>query len=71
MFGPNGAAQTRVMQQQALPPQPPVPPLSSAQPTLCAQVPQLLTPQVQIAPIISNSIVPTSVTKSNGIYLHI
>uniref|UniRef100_A0A671L0Q8 Trinucleotide repeat-containing gene 6C protein n=1 Tax=Sinocyclocheilus anshuiensis TaxID=1608454 RepID=A0A671L0Q8_9TELE len=47
MFGTNGAAQTRVMQQQAPPPQPPVPPLSSAQPTLRAQVPQLLTPQVQ------------------------
>ncbi|XP_056102147.1 trinucleotide repeat-containing gene 6C protein [Rhinichthys klamathensis goyatoka] len=47
MFGTNGAAQTRVMQQQAPPPQPPVPPLSSAQPTLRAQVPQLLSPQVQ------------------------
>ncbi|XP_048054053.1 trinucleotide repeat-containing gene 6C protein isoform X1 [Megalobrama amblycephala] len=47
MFGTNGAAQTRVMQQQAPPPQPPVPPLSSTQPTLRAQVPQLLTPQVQ------------------------
>ncbi|XP_043097318.1 trinucleotide repeat-containing gene 6C protein isoform X1 [Puntigrus tetrazona] len=47
MFGTNGAAQTRVMQQQAPPPQPPVPPLSSAQPNLRAQVPQLLTPQVQ------------------------
>uniref|UniRef100_A0A8C2CB91 Trinucleotide repeat-containing gene 6C protein n=1 Tax=Cyprinus carpio TaxID=7962 RepID=A0A8C2CB91_CYPCA len=47
MFGTNGAAQTRVMQQQAPPPQPPVPPLSSAQPTLRAQVPQLLNPQVQ------------------------
>ncbi|XP_039547321.1 trinucleotide repeat-containing gene 6C protein isoform X2 [Pimephales promelas] len=47
MFGTNGAAQTRVMQQQAPPPQQPVPPLSSAQPTLHAQVPQLLSPQVQ------------------------
>ncbi|XP_059416495.1 trinucleotide repeat-containing gene 6C protein-like isoform X2 [Carassius carassius] len=47
MFGTNGAAQTRVMQQQAPPPQPPVPPLSSAQPNLRAQVPQLFTPQVQ------------------------
>lgn len=47
MFGTNGAAQTRVMQQQAPPPQPPVPPLSSTQPNLRAQVPQLLTPQVQ------------------------
>ncbi|XP_051563314.1 trinucleotide repeat-containing gene 6C protein-like isoform X2 [Myxocyprinus asiaticus] len=47
MFGTNGAAQTRVMQQQALPPQPPVPPLSSTQPNLRAQVPQFLTPQVQ------------------------
>lgn len=56
MFGTNGAAQTRVMQQQAPPPQPPVPPLSSAQPTLRAQVPQLLTPQVvEITLNISNS----------------
>ncbi|TRY56386.1 hypothetical protein DNTS_034978 [Danionella cerebrum] len=47
MFGTNGAAQSRVMQQQAPLPQPPVPPLSSAQPTLRAQVPQLLNPQVQ------------------------
>ncbi|XP_016136668.1 trinucleotide repeat-containing gene 6C protein-like isoform X3 [Sinocyclocheilus grahami] len=47
MFGTHGAAQTRVIQQQASPPQLPVPPLSSAQPTLRAQVPQLLTPQVQ------------------------
>ncbi|XP_035992694.1 trinucleotide repeat-containing gene 6C protein isoform X1 [Fundulus heteroclitus] len=45
MFGGNGAAQTRAMQQQ--PPQPPVPPLSSSQPSLRAQVPQFLSPQVQ------------------------
>ncbi|XP_051996672.1 trinucleotide repeat-containing gene 6C protein [Xyrauchen texanus] len=47
MFGTNGAAQTRVMQQQASSPQPPVPPLGSTQPNLRAQVPQYLTPQVQ------------------------
>uniref|UniRef100_A0A087Y188 Trinucleotide repeat-containing gene 6C protein n=1 Tax=Poecilia formosa TaxID=48698 RepID=A0A087Y188_POEFO len=46
MFGGNGAAQTRAMQQQQ-PPQPPVPPLSSSQPSLRAQVPQFLSPQVQ------------------------
>ncbi|XP_029291736.1 trinucleotide repeat-containing gene 6C protein isoform X2 [Cottoperca gobio] len=45
MFGSSGAAQSRAMQQQ--PPQPPVPPLSSSQPSLRAQVPQLLSPQVQ------------------------
>uniref|UniRef100_A0A3Q4FY56 Trinucleotide repeat-containing gene 6C protein n=1 Tax=Neolamprologus brichardi TaxID=32507 RepID=A0A3Q4FY56_NEOBR len=45
MFGSNGAAQTRAMQQQ--PPQPPVPPLSSSQPSLRAQVPPFLSPQVQ------------------------
>ncbi|XP_026868161.2 trinucleotide repeat-containing gene 6C protein isoform X2 [Electrophorus electricus] len=47
MFGSNGAAQARALQQQVPPPQPPVPPLSSAQPTLRAQVPQFLSPQVQ------------------------
>uniref|UniRef100_A0A8B9LMJ1 Trinucleotide repeat containing adaptor 6C2 n=1 Tax=Astyanax mexicanus TaxID=7994 RepID=A0A8B9LMJ1_ASTMX len=47
MFGSNGAAQARALQQQAPPPQPPVPPLSSAQPNLRAQVPQFLSPQVQ------------------------
>ncbi|XP_070827038.1 trinucleotide repeat-containing gene 6C protein isoform X1 [Chaetodon trifascialis] len=45
MFGSSGAAQTRAMQQP--PPQPPVPPLSSSQPSLRAQVPQFLSPQVQ------------------------
>lgn len=44
MFGSNGAAQGRAMQQQ--PPQPPVPPLSSSMPSLRAQVPQYLSPQV-------------------------
>ncbi|XP_036426472.1 trinucleotide repeat-containing gene 6C protein isoform X2 [Colossoma macropomum] len=47
MFGSNGAAQARALQQQAPPPQPSVPPLSSAQPNLRAQVPQFLSPQVQ------------------------
>ncbi|XP_030636904.1 trinucleotide repeat-containing gene 6C protein isoform X2 [Chanos chanos] len=47
MFGSNGAAQARALQQQAPPPQPSVPPLSSTQPTLRAQVPQFLSPQVQ------------------------
>ncbi|XP_028273936.1 trinucleotide repeat-containing gene 6C protein isoform X2 [Parambassis ranga] len=45
MFGSSGAAQNRAMQQQ--PPQPPVPSLSSSQPSLRAQVPQFLSPQVQ------------------------
>uniref|UniRef100_A0AAV2LHK5 Trinucleotide repeat-containing gene 6C protein n=1 Tax=Knipowitschia caucasica TaxID=637954 RepID=A0AAV2LHK5_KNICA len=45
MFGSSGAAQSRAMQQQ--PPQPSVPPLSSSQPSLRAQVPQFLSPQVQ------------------------
>ncbi|KAG5832989.1 hypothetical protein ANANG_G00297110 [Anguilla anguilla] len=46
MFVSSGAAQTRAMQQQAPPPQPSVP-LGSAQPSLRAQVPQFLSPQVQ------------------------
>ncbi|XP_072319973.1 trinucleotide repeat-containing gene 6C protein isoform X3 [Eucyclogobius newberryi] len=46
MFGNSGTAQTRAMQQQQ-PPQPSVPPLSSSQPSLRAQVPQFLSPQVQ------------------------
>ncbi|XP_051940023.1 trinucleotide repeat-containing gene 6C protein isoform X2 [Hippocampus zosterae] len=45
MFGSSGAAHGRTMQQQ--PPQPPVPPLSSSMPSLRAQVPQYLSPQVQ------------------------
>ncbi|XP_073654173.1 trinucleotide repeat-containing gene 6C protein isoform X7 [Tursiops truncatus] len=44
MFGSSGAAPARTMQQ---PPQPPVQPLSSSQPSLRAQVPQFLSPQVQ------------------------
>ncbi|XP_061839704.1 trinucleotide repeat-containing gene 6C protein isoform X2 [Nerophis lumbriciformis] len=44
MFGSSGAAQSRAMQQ---PPQLPVPPLSSSQPSLRAQVPPFLSPQVQ------------------------
>uniref|UniRef100_A0A8I3W2U2 Trinucleotide repeat-containing gene 6C protein n=1 Tax=Callithrix jacchus TaxID=9483 RepID=A0A8I3W2U2_CALJA len=44
MFGNSGAAQARTMQQ---PPQPPVQPLNSSQPSLRAQVPQFLSPQVQ------------------------
>ncbi|XP_056158096.1 trinucleotide repeat-containing gene 6C protein-like [Lampris incognitus] len=47
MFGSSGAAQARAMQQQQPPPQPPVPPLGSSQPSLRAQVPQFLSPQVQ------------------------
>ncbi|XP_031727967.1 trinucleotide repeat-containing gene 6C protein-like [Anarrhichthys ocellatus] len=58
MFGGGGAAQARAMQQQQQqqqqqqpptqpPPQLPVPPLSSSQPSLRAQVPQFLSPQVQ------------------------
>ncbi|XP_028978956.2 trinucleotide repeat-containing gene 6C protein isoform X1 [Esox lucius] len=48
MFGSGGAAQARAMQmQQPPPPQPSVPPLSSSQPSLRAQVPQFLSPQVQ------------------------
>lgn len=43
MFGSSGAAQARTMQQ---PPQPPVQPLSSSQPSLRAQVPPFLSPQV-------------------------
>ncbi|XP_033827037.1 trinucleotide repeat-containing gene 6C protein-like [Periophthalmus magnuspinnatus] len=43
MFG-GGSAQGRAMQ---APPQPPVPPLSSSQPNLRAQVPPFLSPQVQ------------------------
>uniref|UniRef100_A0A4W3JXC3 Trinucleotide repeat-containing gene 6C protein n=1 Tax=Callorhinchus milii TaxID=7868 RepID=A0A4W3JXC3_CALMI len=42
MFGNSGAAQARTMQQQ-----PPVQPLNSSQPSLRAQVPQFLSPQVQ------------------------
>ncbi|XP_045067609.1 trinucleotide repeat-containing gene 6C protein-like [Coregonus clupeaformis] len=45
MFGSSGAALSRAMQQP--PPQPSVPPLGSSQPSLRAQVPQFLTPQVQ------------------------
>uniref|UniRef100_A0A8C9PTB3 RRM domain-containing protein n=1 Tax=Spermophilus dauricus TaxID=99837 RepID=A0A8C9PTB3_SPEDA len=41
--GTIGAAQARTMQQ----PQPPVQPLNSSQPSLCAQVPPFLSPQVQ------------------------
>ncbi|KAM6163022.1 trinucleotide repeat-containing gene 6C protein [Rhynchocyon petersi] len=44
VFGSSGAAQARTMQQ---PQQPPAPPLSSSQPSLRAQVPQFLSPQVQ------------------------
>ncbi|KAI5936215.1 Trinucleotide repeat-containing gene 6C protein [Manis javanica] len=44
VFGSSGAAPARPMQQ---PPQPPVQPLSSSQPSLRAQVPQFLSPQVQ------------------------
>ncbi|XP_078294214.1 trinucleotide repeat-containing gene 6C protein isoform X3 [Panthera onca] len=44
VFGSSGAAQARTMQQ---PPQPPVQPLSSSQPSLRAQVPPFLSPQVQ------------------------
>ncbi|XP_017277292.2 trinucleotide repeat-containing gene 6C protein-like, partial [Kryptolebias marmoratus] len=47
MFGGSGAAQARAMQQPQPPPQPPVLPLSSSQPSLRAQVPQFLSPQVQ------------------------
>ncbi|XP_034881784.1 trinucleotide repeat-containing gene 6C protein isoform X4 [Mirounga leonina] len=43
MFGSSGAAQARTMQP---PPQPPVQPLSSSQPSLRAQVPPFLSPQV-------------------------
>ncbi|XP_006886237.1 PREDICTED: trinucleotide repeat-containing gene 6C protein isoform X2 [Elephantulus edwardii] len=42
MFGNSGAAQARSMPQPA-----PAPPLSSSQPSLRAQVPQFLSPQVQ------------------------
>ncbi|XP_070339815.1 trinucleotide repeat-containing gene 6C protein isoform X5 [Equus asinus] len=42
VFGSSGAAQARTMQQ---PPQPPVQPLNSSQPSLRAQVPQFLSPQ--------------------------
>ncbi|KAM9596444.1 trinucleotide repeat-containing gene 6C protein [Trichechus inunguis] len=44
MFGNSGAAQARTMQQ---PQPPPAQPLSSSQPSLRAQVPQFLSPQVQ------------------------
>ncbi|XP_053426510.1 trinucleotide repeat-containing gene 6C protein isoform X10 [Nycticebus coucang] len=44
VFGNSGAAQARTMQP---PPQPPVQPLNSSQPSLRAQVPQFLSPQVQ------------------------
>uniref|UniRef100_A0A8D0VGZ8 Trinucleotide repeat-containing gene 6C protein n=1 Tax=Sus scrofa TaxID=9823 RepID=A0A8D0VGZ8_PIG len=44
MFGSSGAAQARTTQQ---PPPPPAQPLSSSQPSLRAQVPQFLSPQVQ------------------------
>lgn len=46
VFGSSGAAQARALQQQP-PPQPTVPPLNSSQPSLRAQVPQFLSPQVQ------------------------
>ncbi|KAM9784981.1 trinucleotide repeat-containing gene 6C protein-like isoform 2-T2 [Syngnathus typhle] len=48
MFGGGGAAQARAMPQPP-PPQPPVPPLGPSQqpPSLRAQVPQFLSPQVQ------------------------
>ncbi|OCT63020.1 hypothetical protein XELAEV_18044114mg [Xenopus laevis] len=46
MFGNSGAAQARSMQQQQQQ-QPPVQPLNSSQPSLRAQVPQFLSPQVQ------------------------
>ncbi|EPY86780.1 hypothetical protein CB1_000299017 [Camelus ferus] len=45
MFGSSGAAQARTMQP---PPPPPVQPLSSSQPSLRAQVPQFLSPQVSL-----------------------
>ncbi|MGH0178627.1 UNVERIFIED_CONTAM: hypothetical protein FKN15_005607 [Acipenser sinensis] len=45
MFGNSGAAQFRAMQQQQQ--QPAVPPLNSSQPSVRAQVPQFLSPQVQ------------------------
>ncbi|XP_066503986.1 trinucleotide repeat-containing gene 6C protein isoform X2 [Hoplias malabaricus] len=48
MFGSNGAAQARALQQQQAPlPQQAAPPLGSTQPNLRAQVPQFLSPQVQ------------------------
>ncbi|KAM4663231.1 trinucleotide repeat-containing gene 6C protein isoform 2-T2 [Discoglossus pictus] len=50
MFGNSGAAQARSMQQpsqQQQQQQPPVQPLNSSQPSLRAQVPQFLSPQVQ------------------------
>ncbi|XP_065132173.1 trinucleotide repeat-containing gene 6C protein isoform X3 [Paramisgurnus dabryanus] len=47
VFGSSGAAQARALQPQQPPPQPTVPPLNSSQPSLRAQVPQFLTPQVQ------------------------
>lgn len=46
MFGNSGAAQARTMQQ---PQQPPVQPLNSSQPSLRAQVPQFLSPQVRLS----------------------
>ncbi|XP_056111098.1 trinucleotide repeat-containing gene 6C protein isoform X5 [Rhinichthys klamathensis goyatoka] len=46
VFGSSGAAQARALQQQP-PPQPSVPPHNSSQPSLRAQVPQFLSPQVQ------------------------
>lgn len=46
VFGSSGAAQARALQQQQPPPQPSVPPLNSSQPSLRAQVPQFLSPQV-------------------------
>nr|XP_015211682.1 PREDICTED: trinucleotide repeat-containing gene 6C protein isoform X4 [Lepisosteus oculatus] len=48
VFSSSGAAQTRAIQQPQPPlQQPSVPPLSSSQPSLRAQVPQFLSPQVQ------------------------
>ncbi|XP_031168195.1 trinucleotide repeat-containing gene 6C protein isoform X2 [Sander lucioperca] len=47
MFGSGGAVQARAMQHPQPPPHPSVPPLSSSQPSLRAQVPQFLSPQVQ------------------------
>lgn len=45
MFGNSGTAQTRALQQP--PSQPAVPPLNPSQPSLRAQVPQFLSPQVR------------------------
>lgn len=55
MFGSSGAAQARTTQQ---PPPPPAQPLSSSQPSLRAQVPQFLSPQVRPASVPSQSASP-------------